>query len=153
MDRKKFKSILGLLAIEDKKQLDEMLKGGDMQGVRDYLDKLKALKDKINKTAVTSAVGNSTMTPIKNFKADNYEWIRYKGVRAKNIMFQGNVVKILPREIFGISKDTDSQGRFQVILPSMKEKDIYLDASIVDILKAKSKRYSGDIDAILKFNA
>lgn len=137
----KFKNIFAFLSEDESKDLMKYLEADDLTAVKDYL---MLLKGKM-KNEITSSV--KILTAFDLAKGEDYKWYRYSGKDLKSIAYDGNVVNILPREVYGISNN-NNDNVYDIIIPATEV--IYkVDKNIVLQLEEESQVYQGNINELL----
>ena len=158
----KFVEILSHLG-NDKEALKEFFQVVDEKDdakLQDYVGKLiekytkpeaeKKIESSIKEDPSILRVFDDSGKVLAYFNTNNYDWVRYKGLRSKSIPYAGMIIKLEPEEILGIAKVIDSYGKYRVIIPSYKKSYISLPKEIVELIKAKTRPFGGNLDLIFK---
>jgi len=136
-----FKKIFAYLSDDESKDLMRLLEADDLRAVHDYLILLKGKM----KNETTASVKVTTAFDLA--KGEDYRWYRYSGKNLKSIAYDGNVVNILPREVYGIS-NKNNDNVYDIIIPATEV--IYkVDKNIVLQLEEESQVYQGNINELL----
>ena len=154
---KSIKEILSNTTPEMVEKLKEIVRSQDDKKLEDYLNillkpkeqKVEAKVKQPSKTIKITA-GNKV---IAFFNINDYDWVRYKGKKTKNISYAGMILKLEPEDVYGVARIVDSYGKYKVIIPTYKKQVITLDKNIVDLIKAKSKSFGGNVALIFKSTA
>lgn len=148
------KEILASASPEVIQKLKEILESKDDNKLKEYLDTLmdktseKKVESNVKKTkALKFTAGNKVLA---YFNTADYDWMRYKGKKTKNIPCNGMILKVEPEDVFGIAKVVDLYGNYKCIMPSYKRQMISLDPVVIGLIKARCKPFNGNIAAIMK---
>lgn len=152
------KEILASATPEMIEKLKSIVEENDDIRLKEYLDTLlapvekKKVESKVKKPSRTIKItaGNKV---IAFFNINDYDWVRYKGKKTKNIPYAGMILKLEPEDVYGVARIVDSYGKYKVIIPTYKKQVITLDKDIVDLIKARSKSFGGNIALIFKSTA
>ena len=143
------KEILASASPEVIKKLKEILESKDDNKLKEYLDSLidktseKKVESKVKKEvkAFKFTSGNKVLA---YFNAADYDWMRFKGKKAKCIPYNGMILKVEPEDVFGVAKVVDLYGNYKCIMPSYKRQMISLDPMIIGLIKARCRPFTGD---------
>lgn len=149
------KEILASASPEVIKKLKEILESKDDNKLKEYLDSLidktseKKVESKVKKEvkAFKFTSGNKVLA---YFNAADYDWMRFKGKKAKCIPYNGMILKVEPEDVFGVAKVVDLYGNYKCIMPSYKRQMISLDPMIIGLIKARCRPFTGDVGTIMK---
>lgn len=148
------KEILASASPEVIQKLKEILESKDDNKLKEYLD---TLIDKTSDKKVESNVKKSKTLRVTSgekvlayFNTADYDWMRYKGKKAKNIPYNGMILKVEPEDVFGVAKVVDLYGNYKCIMPSYKRQMISLAPNIIGLIRARCKPFSGNVSAIMK---
>ena len=149
---KNLKEILASLDKEALKALQDIIDSKDDAKLQDYVTQLfdqYAKEDKVEESCnkITSSAKDEVLAYVNT---KNYEWYRFRGLRSKSIPYAGMVVKLQPKDIIGIAKVIDFNGKYRVVIPSYKHSYISLPKEIVDVIRIKCRPFNGNLDFIFK---
>lgn len=151
---KNIKDILSKATPEMVEKLKEIVRSQDDKKLEDYLSNLlqpeeQKVEAKVKQPSKTIKItaGNKVLA---YFNISDYDWVRYKGKRTKNIPYAGMILKLEPEDIYGVARVVDNYGKYKVIIPTYKKQVITLDKDIVDLIKLKSRPYTGNVALIFK---
>jgi len=142
------KKILASASPEAIQKLREIMNSKDDEALKSYLDTL--IKD-ANKVESAVKVSEPVKTKVEAyFNPTDYDWMRYKGKKAKRVFCNGMILKVEPEDVFGIAKVVDLYGNYKCILPAYKTQMIALEPDITNLIKAKCRPFSGDVSLVMK---
>ena len=148
------KEILASASPEVIQRIKEIIETKDDSKLKEYLDTLldktseKKVESSIKKTKTLKfTAGNKVLA---YFNTADYDWMRYKGKKTKNNPYNGMILKVEPEDVFGIAKVVDLYGNYKCIMPAYKRQMISLEPSIITLIKARCKPFSGNVTAIMK---
>lgn len=144
----KISEILADASQEVLDKIKEIINEKDDIRLREYLNSLinapKKIESKVKKPAKTIKICSGKKV-LAHFNIADYDWVKYKGLKTKSIPYAGMILKLNPNDVYGVSRVVDSLGKYKVIMPTYKKQSISLDKDIVELMKARSKPFGGNI--------
>ena len=148
------KEILASASPEVIQKIKSIIDTKDDAKLKEYLDSLldktpEKVESNVKQKAIAFKLKNKSQV-LSYFNIADYDWMRFKGKKAKRIPYNGMILKVEPEDIFGIAKVVDLYGNYKCIMPSYKRQLISLEPSIVGLIRAKCRPFSGDISCVMK---
>lgn len=148
------KKILASLDKEALQALQDIIDSKDDNKLQEYVNQLLTRYFKNNPEESCNKITSSTKEDLDEVLAyvntKNYEWYRFRGLRSKSIPYAGMIVRLQPKDIIGIAKVLDFNGKYRVVIPSYKHSYISIPKEIVDVIKIKCRPFNGNLNLIFK---
>ena len=149
------RKILASSSPEVIQKIKDIVMTKDDTKLKEYLDSLldKASEKKVEssaKEALKTFKFTSGNKVLAYFNAADYDWMRFKGKKAKCIPYNGMILKVEPEDVFGVAKVVDLYGNYKCIMPSYKRQMISLDPMIIGLIKARCRPFTGNVGEIMK---